>query len=119
MGDSQRWAITLILAVPSALLIVCNWGGLVSASRAGRGYSFAPPWLCGVAGAMACVVCPAPGIWRFAWVPLVLDPSIVLLVARLGGWRSPFDRRPGSPEDKRHAEPGAAPDRGRKAGPGR
>jgi hypothetical protein len=41
-------------------------------------------------------------VWRWAWVPPLLDPSIALLliasvlhvVARVGGLRSPFDGKP-------------------------
>ena len=42
----------------------------------GPTFSFAPPFLCGVAGALACLVCPWPGVWRWAWVPPLLDPSM-------------------------------------------
>jgi hypothetical protein len=99
-----QWAVCLILAVPSALLIALNWLSFIGWSIAVRrghkgGHSFAPPFLCGIAGAVACFVCPWPGAWRWAWLPLLLDPSIGLLVvalvlhpiARLAGWRSPFD----------------------------
>jgi hypothetical protein len=97
--EALGWTVSLILGIPSALLIVCNWGGIISASRAGRSYSFTPPYLCGVVGAVAWLVCPVPQVRSWAWAPLVLDPSIGLLflaialhgVARLTGWRSPFD----------------------------
>jgi hypothetical protein len=105
--EGLRWTITLILGVPSALLIPLNWLwfiGWVIEVRSGYkgGHSFAPPFLCGVAGAVACLVCPWPGVRRWAWVPPLLDPSIALLlvvsalhvVARLGGLQSPFDSRP-------------------------
>jgi hypothetical protein len=98
------WTLTLILGVPSALLIPLNWlsfvGWLIAVRRGHKGgHSFAPPFLCGIAGAVACLVCPWPGVWRWAWLPLVLDPSIALLlavsvlhvVARLTGRPSPFN----------------------------
>ena len=124
--EALQWTACLILGVPSALLIPLNWLsfiGWVIAVRRGHtgGYSFAPPFLCGVAGAVACLVCPWPGVWRWAWVPPLLDLSMLLLlgccvlhvVARLTGLRSPFDGRPPEPpEEQRHAEPGAATDRG-------
>jgi hypothetical protein len=125
--EALRWAACLVLGVPTALLIPLNWlsfVGWIIAVRRGHqgGHSFAPPFLCGIAGAVACLVCPWPGAWRWAWVPPLLDPSIVLLpawgvlyvVSRLTGLRSPFDGRPPEPpEEPGHAEPGAAPDRGR------
>ena len=105
--ESLMWAITLILGVPFALLIPLNWlsfiGWVIAVRRGHRGgHSFAPPFLCGIAGAIACLVCPWPGVWRWAWVPPLLDPSIALLltsamldiVARLAGLRSPFDGPP-------------------------
>src|SRR5262249_56457659 len=89
--------------VPSALLSPLNWLSFIGwavAVRGGHkgGHSFAPPFLCGVAGAVACLVCLWPGVWRWAWVPPLLDPSIVLLfaaavlhvVARLLRVRAPF-----------------------------
>jgi hypothetical protein len=117
----MMWAVTLLLGVPSALLIPLNWLGFIgwmAAVRRGHkgGYSFAPPFLCGIAGAIACLVCPWPGVWRWAWVPLLLDLSILLLlaaavlhvVARLIGSRSPFDSQPPEPpEEQRKA---GAPD---------
>ena len=105
--EALLWIVSLALAVPSALLIPLNWlsviGWVIAAPRGYEGgHSFAPPFLCGIAGAVACVICPWPGVWRWAWVPPLLDPSIALLlaasalhvVARLGGLRSPFDGRP-------------------------
>ena len=106
-----RWTITLILGMPSALLIPLNWLSFIGWAIAVRrgykgGHSFAPPFLCGIAGAVACLVRPWPGVWRWAWVPPLLDPSIALLpawalyvVARRGGSRSPFDGRPPQPPD--------------------
>jgi len=124
--ETLQWTACLILGVPSALLILLNWLSLIGyvlAVRSGHkgGHSFAPPFLCGIAGAVACLVCPWPGAWRWAWVPPLADPSIGLLlvccvlhlVARLAGLRSPFDKRPPEPPtEPRHAEPGAAADGG-------
>jgi hypothetical protein len=105
--EGLRWTLTLTLGVPSALLLPLNWLALIGwAIEVRRGYrgghSFAPPFLCGVAGSVACLVCPWPGVWRWAWVPPLLDPSIALLLAslalqalaRLRGLRSPFEGRP-------------------------
>jgi hypothetical protein len=111
MADLLLWAVSLILGVPSALLILLNWlivgEAAVEAVRHGksRRFSFCPPFLCGVAGAVACLSCPWPGVWCWAWLPVLLDPSIALLllasllhvVARVGGLRSPFD----GPENSR------------------
>jgi len=106
--EIMLWAVTLILGVPSALLIPLNWlsfvGWAVESARGKKtgGFSFCPPFLCGVAGAIACLVCPWPGVSWWAWLPPLLDPSIFLLlaasalhvVARIGGLPSPFDGKP-------------------------
>jgi hypothetical protein len=97
-----------VLGVPAGLLIVGNWltviGALWEAIRLGRSrnFSFCPPFLCGVFGAIACLVCPVPEVRSLAWLPLVADPSILVLivavmlhgVARLIGKHSPFDPEP-------------------------
>lgn len=112
------WAVCLFLGVPSALFALGNWlaviAAAVEAARRGRSHrlSFALPFLCGSAGAVACLVCPVPGAWQWVWLPLLLDPSIVLVlaasalhvVARVGGSRSPFDEEPPPPEEPRPAE---------------
>jgi hypothetical protein len=117
--EALLWTITLILGVPSALLIPLNWlsiiGYVVERRRGYKGgHSFCPPLLCGIDGAVACLVCPWPGVWRWAWVPPLCDPSIVLVlaavflhvVARLTGLRSPFDgKAPRPPNAQSHAEP--------------
>ncbi|OWK45245.1 hypothetical protein FRUB_01576 [Fimbriiglobus ruber] len=97
----------MALGLPSALLILFNWlsviGYGIAAWRGHRGgHSFAPPFLSGIAGAVACLVCPWSGAWWWAWVPLLTDPSIGLWViaivlqamARLVGLRAPIDRLP-------------------------
>jgi hypothetical protein len=83
-------------------LIVLNWLGLIGALRSGRGYSFVPPVVCGLACAAACLVCPEPRVRSLAWLPLVLDLSIAVwpvlllshVVARAAGLSSPFDPKP-------------------------
>lgn len=96
--------------MPAVLLIVLNWFGFVGfvveriRTRTRRGFSFAPPFLSGLVAAVACLICPVDWVNRFAWCPLVLDPSILLLgvatgyhpVARAFGLRSMFDSPPSS-----------------------
>ena len=124
MVDALRWAVCLILGIPSALLIPLNWIIVIEAAievtRRGksRSFSFAPPFVCGIAGAIACVACPWPNVRSWAWLPPLLDPSIALMlaclvlhvVARVGRLRSPFD---GPPVDPENAEQSASADRPR------
>lgn len=89
----------LALGVPSSLL------SLIDAMRKRRKFSFAPPWLCGLAGGVACWACPVEEVQAFWRLPLVLDASISLMVlwcllllirsiARLIGIRFPSDDEP-------------------------
>lgn len=86
-ADVIRWTTFGLLGLPAALLLCSNWLGLTGhAIRSWRamshdvgGYSFAPPWLAGIVGAIACLACPSPAVRHCAWVPLVLDPSISLM----------------------------------------
>ena len=55
--EALQWTACLILGVPSALLIPLNWhsfvGWLIAVRRGHKdGHSFAPPFLCGIAGAV-------------------------------------------------------------------
>ncbi len=106
--QSLRSAVSLVLGVPSALVILLNWLVVVAvavhAARRGRRetFSFCLPFVGGVAGAVACLVSPSPGAWRWAWIPPLVDPSIAVLLAasvlhvfaRARGLPSPFDREP-------------------------
>ena len=74
------WTLCLVLGVPASLLLFLNWGGLIDALRKRRNFSFAPPWLCGLAGAVACWACPVEEVQAFWWLPLVIDASISLMV---------------------------------------
>jgi hypothetical protein len=74
------WDFVLIAC---AALILLNWVGLLAAIRARRSYSFAPPFVCGILGALAVGLYPRSGVAVFAFVPLVLDPSIIAAVVAL------------------------------------
>jgi hypothetical protein len=119
MLDVIRWTICLLLGVPSFLLILGNWaiviGAAVEAAKRGksRTFSFAPPFLCGIAGAIASFVCPIPEVRRWAWLPPLVDPSIAIMlvsvilhiVARIIGKPSPFDRSPSDESDPNSTPP--------------
>jgi hypothetical protein len=101
--------IWIILGVLLALLLLANWCGIIGFAvdryrhpeKTGH-FSFAPPFIGGVLGCIGCLICSIEGVRRFAWVPLVLDPSIFLMTvvlilhpfSRLFGFPSPPGRRP-------------------------
>jgi len=86
----DEWTLDVVIGV-CALMILLNWGALLSylyATAKGRrkgGFSFAPPFLCGLVACGAILIHPRPGMPRLSWVPLALDPSIgfVVVVAAL------------------------------------
>jgi hypothetical protein len=100
--------IWVVLGTLLSLLLLANWCGIIGfALRRYRhrantgGFSFAPPFLGGVFGCVGCLLCSIDGVRRFAWVPLVSDPSILLMtlaiilhpVSRMFGFPSPLGRR--------------------------
>lgn len=102
-------AASIIFGVLLALLLLANWCGIIGFAinrfrhpDETRGFSFAPPFVGGVLGCIGCLVCPIEGVRRYAWLPLVLDPSIFLMtialllhpLSRLFGFPSPLDGRP-------------------------
>jgi hypothetical protein len=81
MTGAYEWVLTAVIGF-CALLILLNWADLVSwfyaRSRRGTksGFSFAPPYLCGMVASGALLAYPRAGLHRFFWVPLAADPSI-------------------------------------------
>ncbi|PRC91726.1 hypothetical protein [Solimicrobium silvestre] len=65
----------------SGLLIFLNWGGMISAIYSKKCYSFAPPFMAGLASMIAMLVQPNMQIRALSWIPLVLDPSIALAMS--------------------------------------
>jgi hypothetical protein len=106
MWDAIRWILCILFAIPVVFMLP-NWMLFVSkaweATRTGqsRPFSFALPFIPGVAGVLAVLLCPTPGAGKWAWLPLVLDASIFFFVlaiflhviARVIGRPSPFDPR--------------------------
>jgi hypothetical protein len=73
----------------ATLFIFLNWVGLVAFAITHKhesirtGYSFAPPFICGPVLAAVWALCPAFPFRRYAWIAIVLDPSILLLLLAL------------------------------------
>ena len=88
MIDFLRWTIFAVLGAFGGLLIVGNWSVFVGAwlewlprKPKGAGYSLIP--LGGLFAAIACVVCPVSRVQSFAWLPVVIDPGTVIMLALL------------------------------------
>lgn len=67
-----------------SIFMVLNWWGLMDAIAYKKGYSFAPPYLCGVIASIAMLAYPGGLLKSYAWVPLLVDPSIAFTMGWLG-----------------------------------
>ena len=88
---SLRWTLFLILAIPCGLLILLNWITFVRWMMKEKGkrgsFSFAPPWLCGVVGAIALLVSPNRLVQELAWVPIGPRSKHLLRCGTLFAWK--------------------------------
>ena len=81
MTSAYEWVLNALIGV-CALLIILNWADLISwfyatsRHRTKSGFSFAPPFLCGLLAGGAILIYPRAGVRTLFWVPLALDPSI-------------------------------------------
>jgi hypothetical protein len=82
MLDVIREVLAGLLLAFGALGVVTNLGCLwtVYVFRKRRGVSLVP-FVGGLCGAAGLLVCPARGVAYYAWVPLVVDPGCLLLLA--------------------------------------
>ena len=80
MIDPVRWMISLGLGGVAALIILGNWLCLIGAFRSKGSTSLVLPFFCGPACAVACLVCPNDRVRSLAWLPMLLDPSICLVL---------------------------------------
>lgn len=74
----MAWLLGTLIGI-CAVLMLFNWGGLISAMARRRSYSFAPPILCGILSALSLLIWPGHSLRWWAAVPLFADPSIGLL----------------------------------------
>jgi hypothetical protein len=102
MLDVFRWTGFVVLVSLFGLIMFGNWLCMFGTLCSRKPTSFVFPFFCGPLCALAWLLCPDEEVRWFAWVPLVLDPTISLMVlavilhgvARLFGLTSPFDRHP-------------------------
>jgi hypothetical protein len=97
--DGLRWGIAFPAMLIFGVCLAGNWatviGGLVATLRSGQGRSgsFILPFVGPLLGVLFFLAVPATGYWRWFWVPVALDPIVVLTlwtgfasaVMRLGG----------------------------------
>lgn len=67
-----RHAVCILLAAISAVCISIN-AVVLFRSLFGKAPSSGIPWIGGILGLIALVVCPLPFAWRWCWVPIVID----------------------------------------------
>ena len=101
MSEYVRWTLAIIVAMLSGFAIICQYGGMIQSLLRQRndpkagGYSMVPI-IGGVLGMVACLAAPSVAVQRLWWIPPVLDPGCVLLIALVLGnliWRPTFGRK--------------------------
>ena len=79
-----RWIVAIAFLLISLSIVVGNWGIFVNNYILRKQWSSAIPFLGGIVGAVGVALLPIAGIWKFAWLPLVLDwGSIPVVVVSL------------------------------------
>lgn len=78
--EGVRWTTCALLAACSILILVGNPIAGIQARRSGKNYS-SLPFLGGVFGCLACLICPAIGLSPWALLPLALDYTFLACVA--------------------------------------
>ena len=70
------------------VLMALNWASLIQAHIQGKGFSFAPPWLCGLVASGAMFFYPGGMLKDWAWLPWLADPSLAFCLLLAGQkWR--------------------------------
>ena len=77
MGEILRWLLCIFIGAPCALALVCNWLCLIGAFQTKKPTSLVFPFIAGLLGAAACLICPVERVQWFAWCPVVLDVGIL------------------------------------------
>ena len=87
MTSAYEWALDTVIAF-NALFILGNLQCFYAKvrHRAKSGYSYAPPFLAGLAASAAMFVHPRSAVYRLSWVPLAVDPSISIALV-YAAWR--------------------------------
>jgi hypothetical protein len=87
MADTARWIASALLGGPFGLLILGNWLSLIGALLNRRSTSLALPFIGGPVCALACLLCPDERIQSVAWLPLILDPSLLFGIPAMIAFR--------------------------------
>lgn len=97
------WIATWCLGGFWLLCAVGNVASLVRIAFTGGSTSLIP-FMGGVAGVIACLICPLPGSWRYAPLPFVLDIGSALTLVLLVVDRSKRRKHRGSPATRDASE---------------
>ena len=77
---TMRWFIAFPFAVLWALCVVGHISSIISIISRGESASLIP-FIGGIAGAFAVLICPVEGIWRWFWLPPLLDLGTLAMLA--------------------------------------
>lgn len=74
------WIIGVILLVFSGYMIVMNWAVFVNNHVIKKKWTSAIPFVGGIAGTLGLICIPVSGLWRFCWLPILIDWGSVPVV---------------------------------------
>lgn len=78
------WILSSALLLFAGYAIVMNWAVFTNNYILKKKWSSAVPLVGGATGAIGLICLPLEGLWKFAWIPLVLDwGSIPVIVVSL------------------------------------
>ena len=83
MGEIVRWTLCIFIGAPSVLVLAANWLFLIGTVRTRKPTSLVFPFISGLLGTTACLICPVEGVQWFAWLPVVLDVGVLGLVGAI------------------------------------
>lgn len=82
------WIIGVILLVFSGYMIVMNWAVFVNNHVVKKKWTSAIPFVGGIAGMLGMICIPVNGLWKYCWLPILIDwgsvPVVVVaLISRM------------------------------------
>ena len=83
MGEVLQWVACGAFGIVFAIFLISNWLSLIGTLRTRKPTSLVFPFVCGPVCALSCWLSPSELLARWAWLPLVLDFSLLGLLGAL------------------------------------
>lgn len=75
-----RWVATILLGAFCLFVVVMNFGCFLTSILRKEHHSVVP-FVGGISGCLAMLACPVGQVYRWAWIPLVLDLGSLFMLA--------------------------------------